>query len=126
MATAKKKTVKKSPTLQITQLLAVQGDWVSVWFNIDKHGEFSASSVVTERLICWALTSEGIIGAAPASPSDEASGIYLPEFVDENFRGYCLEEKLQEFLQEWDASAEVDEDEDEDEDEDDEDEDEDG
>lgn len=115
MATKKKATKKAVPSVQISQLLPAKDDWAAVWFDIDRHGEVKASTVLTERLICWALTDQGVVGVAPAAPSDEALGTYLPELVDENFRGYCREEDVQKFVQEWDVAMDDDDDEEEEE-----------
>lgn len=126
MAT-KKVSRKVSQSAQITQLMPSM-DWVAVWFDIDKHGEIKRGSVLTSPLVCWALTDQGVVGVVAATPSDEAVGTYLPELVDENFRGYNPPgADLNDFLNEWDAELEAaDDDEDEEEEEDDDDEDDDG
>lgn len=104
MATKKKATKKTVPTIHMSQLLAAKDDWAAVWFDIDRHGEVKASTVVTERIVCWVLTDQGVVGVVPATPSDEALGTYIPELVDENFRGYCREEDVEKFTRDWDAA----------------------
>lgn len=122
MATRKKTTTAAgTKATAVLQLLDIREPWVAVWFDIDDDGDFR-DSVVTERLVCWALTADGsVVGVAPASPSDEAAGLYLPELVDKNFQGYCLEENVGKFLRAWEE--ELDDGEDGDEDDDDEDDD---
>lgn len=90
-------------TLQ--SIIPAPRDWVGVWFDADDQG-YDPESVMTEPTVCWAQATwqvgrtkhSGVVGMVAGHPN-----LYSPELLEDNFRGYCKREQLNDFLEGWDS-----------------------